>query len=237
MPSATDSTVPTSVRSALEVSRPSIRLLRIEVISSGLICIGLAPWQARRRYACATCFRSCSSRLRIEASRIDVADPQHDPAEDVGIDARSRARRALGLLADPLARCSRRSTSSSSTALVTSTGSSSRLILPQLLVARSGSGRSPASGGARSAPRGSSSNAGSAPVTARCRPSFFSSVEKYGEKKNTARSRLSCSASANCAELLADLVERRRAPWRPRTAPARRPGRSLPLVAGSAARS
>ena len=39
IPSATDSTVPTSVRSALEVSRPSIRLLRIEVISSGLICI------------------------------------------------------------------------------------------------------------------------------------------------------------------------------------------------------
>ena len=39
MPSATDSTVPTSVSSASEVSRPSIRLLRIEVISSGLICI------------------------------------------------------------------------------------------------------------------------------------------------------------------------------------------------------
>ena len=39
MPSATDSTVPTSVSSALEVSRPSIRLLRIEVISSGLICM------------------------------------------------------------------------------------------------------------------------------------------------------------------------------------------------------
>ena len=41
-------------------------------------------------------------------------------------------------------------------------------------------------------------NTGSAPVTAFFRPSFFSSVEKYGEKKNTASSRLSDSASANC---------------------------------------
>ena len=41
MPSATDSTVPTSVRSALVLSRPSMRLFRIEVISSGLICIEL----------------------------------------------------------------------------------------------------------------------------------------------------------------------------------------------------
>ena len=36
-------TVPTSVRSALVVSRPSIRLFRIEVISSGLISIAVAP--------------------------------------------------------------------------------------------------------------------------------------------------------------------------------------------------
>src|SRR5215218_1679792 len=39
MPSATDSTVPTSVRSAPPVSRPSMRVFRIEVISSGLICM------------------------------------------------------------------------------------------------------------------------------------------------------------------------------------------------------
>ena len=32
-------------------------------------------------------------------------------------------------------------------------------------------------------------------------------VEKYGEKKNTCSSRSSSSASANCAELLADVVE------------------------------
>ena len=44
-------------------------------------------------------------------------------------------------------------------------------------------------------------------MTACFRPSFFSSVEKYGEKKNTASSRLSDSASANCVELIAHLVE------------------------------
>ena len=45
MPSATDSTVPTSVRSAPPVSRPSMRLFRMVVISSGLICMrgSLAP--------------------------------------------------------------------------------------------------------------------------------------------------------------------------------------------------
>ena len=45
MPSATDSTVPTSVRSASPASSPSMRLLRMEVISSGLICMSgsLAP--------------------------------------------------------------------------------------------------------------------------------------------------------------------------------------------------
>ena len=39
IPSATDSTVPTSVSSALPLSSPSMRLLRMEVISSGLICM------------------------------------------------------------------------------------------------------------------------------------------------------------------------------------------------------
>ena len=60
-------------------------------------------------------------------------------------------------------------------------------------------------------------NAGSAPVTARCSPSFFSSVEKYGEKKNTAaRGRpliasanwSSCSRTVEDAALLGDLEQR-----------------------------
>jgi hypothetical protein len=37
--SATERTVPTSVRSAWPASRPSMRLLRMDVISSGLICM------------------------------------------------------------------------------------------------------------------------------------------------------------------------------------------------------
>ncbi len=40
MPSPTERTVPTSVSSADPSSSPSMRLLRMEVISSGLICMG-----------------------------------------------------------------------------------------------------------------------------------------------------------------------------------------------------
>ena len=46
MPSATDSTVPTSVSSALPPSSPSMRLLRMLVISSGLICMSISPLRA-----------------------------------------------------------------------------------------------------------------------------------------------------------------------------------------------
>jgi hypothetical protein len=38
---------------------------------------------------------------------------------------------------------------------------------------------------------------GSAPSIARCSPSVFSCVEKYGEKKNTCSCRSPSSASAN----------------------------------------
>ena len=41
MPSLTERTVPTSVSSASPSSSPSMRLLRMEVISSGLICNGI----------------------------------------------------------------------------------------------------------------------------------------------------------------------------------------------------
>ena len=55
MPSATDSTVPTSARSAPATSSPSMRLFKMFVISSGLICISLLY------AALATSFRNCSS--------------------------------------------------------------------------------------------------------------------------------------------------------------------------------
>ncbi len=55
MPSATDSTVPTSARSAPATSSPSMRLFKMFVISSGLICMSLLY------AALATSFRNCSS--------------------------------------------------------------------------------------------------------------------------------------------------------------------------------
>ena len=51
MPSATDSTVPTSVSSAAPLSSPSMRLLRMLVISSGLICMSFSStrfWEGVR---------------------------------------------------------------------------------------------------------------------------------------------------------------------------------------------
>jgi len=48
----------------------------------------------------------------------------------------------------------------------------------------------------------------SSPSIARPRPSFFSSVEKYGEKKKTSSSRLDASASANwpsCSRMASSL--------------------------------
>ena len=90
MPSPTESTVPTSARSASPSSSPSMRLLRMEVISSGLICSGIESlavgrWR-RGRQALATCLRRFSSRLRIDASRMRVADAEDDAAEDVRVD-------------------------------------------------------------------------------------------------------------------------------------------------------
>ena len=42
MPSATERTVPTSVSSAVPLSSPSMRLFRMLVISSGLICMSFS---------------------------------------------------------------------------------------------------------------------------------------------------------------------------------------------------
>src|SRR5450755_533317 len=101
MPSATDSTVPTSVSSALEVSRPSIRFLRIEVISSGLICIS-APFQARGlrlRDLLSKLFQPVLDRCVED----DVSDPEHHSAQDVRIDGGGHLDLAIDLFADPLA--------------------------------------------------------------------------------------------------------------------------------------
>src|SRR5438093_2088658 len=102
MPSATDSTVPTSVSSAWPVSSPSMRLLRMDVISSGLICSGIGLLRSAPLAAgdlSAKLFESVADG-RVEDR---VADAQHDPADDVGLDARGQVDPAPGLLGDALA--------------------------------------------------------------------------------------------------------------------------------------
>src|SRR5690348_14323524 len=102
MPSATESTVPTSVRSALEVSRPSIRLFRIEVISSGLISMNGSLQQrqtgSRPRYLLAKLFESVPDR----GIKDEIADSEDDAAEDVRVYDCRKLNLVPGLLADAL---------------------------------------------------------------------------------------------------------------------------------------
>ena len=96
---------------------------------------------------------------------------------------------------------------SSSIAEVTSTGSS----LFSRCHMRSSSRRTRKTAGIRCFSISSSrkfSKISSVPETAFFSPSFFSGVEKYGEKKNTCSSRFSLSASANspsCSRTLSSL--------------------------------
>src|SRR6202034_2480029 len=96
MPSATLSTVPTSVSSAVPLSSPSMRLFRMLVISSGLICmvlrgsLGNVPAQLLQSVA----NRGVEDR---------VSDPDDDAAENVRVHARSERDLAFGPLADRLA--------------------------------------------------------------------------------------------------------------------------------------
>ena len=80
MPSATERTVPTSVRSAWPSSRPSMRLLRMDVISSGLICMGLPLGP---RHLAAKLFKSVAD----GGVEHGVADLDDDAAQDVGLHA------------------------------------------------------------------------------------------------------------------------------------------------------
>src|SRR5688572_5877131 len=90
MPSATESTVPTSERSAASVSRPSIRALRIFEISSGLIstlfsapCRNSRRARLRSRGDFLSQFFQLAAQARVEDH---VAHAQYEAAEDLGID-------------------------------------------------------------------------------------------------------------------------------------------------------
>src|SRR3954447_10539548 len=104
MPSATDRTVPTSDRSALSASRPSMRLLRMEVISSGLICMASGSWLlgsvlGGARDLLAQLFETAADR-GVEHL---VADPHNDAAQDVRLDGRRELDLAARLLGDLIA--------------------------------------------------------------------------------------------------------------------------------------
>src|SRR5919108_1207963 len=95
MPSATERTVPTSVRSAWPSSSPSMRLLRMDVISSGLICMDLLGLH----YLTAKLFESVAHG-GVEHGVTDLDD---DAAQDVGLHAGGELDLAAGLLGDAVA--------------------------------------------------------------------------------------------------------------------------------------
>ena len=155
MPSATDSTVPTSVSSARPASSPSMRLLRMLVISSGLICMcflgagsfGAAAWQLPAQLLQSVADGGVEDRVADPAARCRRGCPGR------------RARRASPCVPRARRSCAPRLSVvswSSAIALVISTGSSWFSALPQPLVLAGGCGRSRACGGSRSAARGSS---------------------------------------------------------------------------------
>src|SRR4051812_31294190 len=104
MPSATDSTVPTSVSSAPPASRPSMRCLRMLVISSGLICIAIGQVLLEGRG-----LRPCDLLAKSFESGADggvqdgVADADDDAAKHVGVDRARQLDLAARLPADLLA--------------------------------------------------------------------------------------------------------------------------------------
>src|SRR3954453_934661 len=109
MPSATDSTVPTSEGSAPPSSSPWMRSLRMLVISSGLICTfrGSYRFLAHPAKPGASGLRRLGDLLsKLFESVADggvedhVAPPHHQPAEYVGVDVRGQVHPAPGLLLD-----------------------------------------------------------------------------------------------------------------------------------------
>src|SRR3954453_14820373 len=111
MPSATDRTVPTSVRSASPSSSPSMRLLRMLVISSGLICMEIL---FRPPVLASSDLRTTLGRARDLLSKVleavadggvedGIADADDDAAQDVGLHPRRELGLAAGLLGDLVA--------------------------------------------------------------------------------------------------------------------------------------
>src|SRR5215211_7819773 len=97
MPSATESTVPTSVSSAWPSSRPSMRLFRMLVISSGLICISQSSGGLGHVLS------QVVEAIADGGVKDGVADAEHEAADDVGVDGLGELDALTGLLADLVA--------------------------------------------------------------------------------------------------------------------------------------
>src|SRR5665811_601314 len=100
MPSATESTVPTSERSALPVSSPSILSRRIDAISSGLISMRVLYASLRRLGDALSKFVQATADARVEHH---VAYLQDDAAEDLLVDPAGQIDLLAGLPLDLLA--------------------------------------------------------------------------------------------------------------------------------------
>src|ERR671914_147168 len=108
MPSATDSTVPTSDRSAPPSSRPWMRSLRMLVISSGLICMSLLIMSVRTRPSRVLRLGSGSRHLLAKLFESvahrgvehHVADPHLQAAQHVRVHLRGQLHAPAGLLLD-----------------------------------------------------------------------------------------------------------------------------------------
>ena len=204
-----------------------MRLLRMEVISSGLICMRVSPWRAPRRRR-ATCLRSCSRRLRMDASRMELPTRTTRPPRMSGstLAVSSTVRPVCSAMRSPICLID----------LLVELDRRGDLDRQELVLLAPRAGRTRArmrkSAGMRWFSTSSSRKfddevvgAGDRLVQALL---LLLAWRSTGENRNTCRSRSPSSASANCAELLADRVELVVRPWPPRTASARRPWRSPP---------
>src|SRR3954453_18297949 len=102
MPSPIERTVPTSARSAAACSMPSMRSLRILVISSGRICIdAIRSCLSLRGGARDLSAKSFQAAVHAGVEHL-VAHTQHDAADDVRVDPAGQLDAPAGLVLNPV---------------------------------------------------------------------------------------------------------------------------------------
>ena len=211
----TDRTVPTSVSSACA----GVEALDAALEDAGdLVGLDLHVGQWLLRRPCATCLRSCSSRLRMEASRIELPTRTTMPPRMSGSTVLRRAR--------PCGRSARRSRRRccSTVAVVELDGArdlrpaAACSPRPQRVELAADRGRSPACGGSRSAARGSCTSVSSAPSTALSQAVLLLLGREVGREEEHLQLAVVVERVGELAELLAHVVELVVLLRRPRTA-------------------